>query len=106
MNNYKNYKDTQQTDDWLRSKGINVKTFTKTKPQTLQAKQAATQLLNEYGDTLDKSTKRMLDYFNRCYADKKKQSKITEGDCFRVLNLAARVKRGEYKDNRRARKAA
>ena len=106
MNNYKNFKDTEQTDAWLRSKGINVQTFAKTKPKTLQAQQAATQLLDVYSTTLDKPTKRMLKKFRRCYSDKNKRDRITDGDCYRVLNLAARVKRGEYQDSRRKRQAA
>jgi hypothetical protein len=106
MNNYKNYKDTEQTDAWLRSKGINVQTFAKTKSKTLQAQQAATQLLNEHSTTLDNATKRLLEHFRRCYADNNKRSKITDGDCYRVLNLATRVKRGEYKQNRRTQQTA
>lgn len=106
MNNYKNFEDTQQTDAWLRSKGINVQTFAKTKSKTLQAQQAATQLLNEHNTTLDNATKRLLEHFRRCYADNNKRGKITDGDCYRVLNLATRVKRGEYKQNRRTQQTA
>ena len=106
MNNYKNFKDTEQTDAWLRSKGINVQTFAKTKSKTLQAQQAATHLLNEHSTTLDNATKRLLEHFRRCYADNNKRGKITDGDCYRVLNLATRVKRGEYKQNRRTQQAA
>lgn len=106
MNNYKNYKDTEQTDAWLRSKGINVQTFAKSKSKTLQAQQAATQLLNEHSTTLDNATKRLLEHFRRCYADNNKRGKITDGDCYRVLNLAIRVKRGEYKQNRRTQQTA
>ena len=106
MNNYKNFKDTQQTDAWLRSKGINVQTFAKTKSLTLQAQQAATLLLEQHSTELDNATKRLLDYFRRCYADNNKRGKITDGDCYRVLNLATRVKRGEYKRNRRQRQTA
>ena len=106
MNNYKNFKDTEQTDAWLRSKGINVQTFAKTKSKTLQAQQAATQLLNEHGTTLDNATKRLLENFRRCYADNNKRGKITDGDCYRVLNLATRFKRGLYKQNRRTQQTA
>lgn len=106
MNNYKNFKDTQQTDAWLRSKGINVQTFAKTKSQTLQAQQAATLLLEQHSTTLDNSTKRLLEHFRRCYADNNKRGKITDGDCYRVLNLDTRVKRGEYKQNRRTQQTA
>lgn len=99
MNNYKNFRDTEQTNNWLRSKGINVQTFGKTEPRTLQAQQAATMLLEQYGTTLDKATKKLLEHFRRCYADNNRRGRITAGDCYRVLNLATRVKRGEYKSN-------
>ena len=106
MNNYKNFKDTQQTDAWLRSKGINVQTLAKTKSRTLMAQQAETLLLEQNSTELENATKRLLDYFRRCYADNNKRGKITDGDCYRVLNLATRVKRGEYRQNRRQRQTA
>ena len=106
MNNYKNFKDTEQTDAWLRSKGVNVQTFAKTNSRTLQAQQAATLLLEQYSTTLDNATKRLLEHFRCCYADNNKRGKITDGDCYRVLNLATRVKRGLYKQNRRTQQTA
>lgn len=106
MNNYKNFKDTEQTDAWLRSKGINAQTFAKTKSKTLQAQQAATQLLEQHSTEMDNATKRLLEHFRRCYADNNKRGKITDGLCYRVLNLTTRVKRGDYKINRRQRQTA
>ena len=104
MNIYTNLKQEAQTNEWLRENGINVKSFTKTKPQTLKAQQSATQLLNEYADKLDNSSKRLLRYFQRCYNDKNQRDKITSGDCYRVFNIAGRVKRGEYRDSRKMRR--
>ena len=106
MNTYKNFKDDGLTADWLRDNGINVQTFAKTKSRTLQAQQAATLLIEQHSTELDNATKRLLDYFRRCYADNNKRGKITDGDCYRVLNLATRVKRGEYKRNRRTQQTA
>ena len=106
MNNYKNFKDDALTADWLRDNGINVQTFVKTKSKTLQAQQAATLLLEQHNTELDKATKRLLEHFRRCYADNNKRGKITDGDCYRVLNLATRVKRGLYKQNRRTQQTA
>ena len=106
MNNYKNFKDTERTDAWLRSKGINVQTFAKTNSRTLQAQQAATLLLEQHSTTLDNATKRLLEHFRRCYADNNKRGKITVGLCYRVLNLTTRVKRGEYRRNRRTQQTA
>ena len=106
MNNYKNFKDTEQTDAWLRSKGINSQTFAKTNTRTLQAQQAATLLLEQHSTTLDNATKRLLEHFRRCYADNNKRGKITDGLCYRVLNLTTRVKRGEYRGNRRTQQTA
>jgi len=106
MNNYKNFKDDALAADWLRDNGINVKTFTKTKARTLQAQQAATLLLEQHSTELDNATKRLLEHFRRCYADSNKRDKITDGDCYRVLNLSTRVKRGLYRLNRRQRQTA
>ena len=106
MNNYKNFKDDALTADWLRDNGINVQTFAKTKSKTLQAQQAATMLLEQHSTTLDNATKRLLEHFRRCYADNNKRGKITNGDCYRVLNIATRIKRSMFKHNRSKRQTA
>jgi hypothetical protein len=106
MNNYKNFKDDGLTADWLRDNGINVQTFASTNTKTLQAQQAATHLLEQHSTELDNASKLLLEHFRRCYADNNKRSKITDGLCYSVLNLAARVKRGQYKRNRLKRQAA
>ena len=106
MNNYKNFKDDGLTADWLRDNGINSQTFAKTKSKTLQAQQAATLLIEQHSTELDNATKRLLEHFRRCYADNNKRGKITDGDCYLVLNLATRVKRGLYKQNRRTQQTA
>ena len=106
MNNYKNFKDDGLTADWLRDNGINSQTFAKTNARTLQAQQAATLLLEQHSTTLDNATKRLLEHFRRCYADNNKRGKITDGLCYCVLNLTTRVKRGEYRRNRRTQQTA
>lgn len=106
MNKHKNFKDDALTADWLRDNGINSQTFVKTNARTLQAQQAATLLLQQHSTMLDNATKRLLDHFRRCYADNNKRGNITNGDCYRVLNLATRVKRGAYKRNRHKRQTA
>lgn len=106
MNKYKNFKDDALTADWLRDNGINSQTFAKTNARTLQAQQAATMLLEQHGTALDNATKRQLEHFRRCYADNNKRGNITKGDCYRVLNLATRVKRGLYKQNRHTQQTA
>ena len=106
MNNYKNFKDDGLTADWLRDNGINVQTFASTNARTLQAQQAATMLLEQHSAQLDNASKRLLEQFRRCYADNNKRGKITDGLCYSVLNLSARVKRGLYKQRRRQRQAA
>lgn len=106
MNNYKNFKDTALTADWLRDNGINSQTFAKTKTLTLRAQQAATQLLEQHSTTLDNATKRLLERFRRCYADNNKRGSITEGYCYSVLNAASGVRRGLYKQDRRKRQTA
>ena len=106
MNNYKNFKDDGLTADWLRDNGINVQTFASTNARTLQAQQAATHLLEQHSAQLDNASKRLLEHFRRCYADNNKRGKITDGLCYSVLNLSARVKRGLYKQRRRQRQAA
>ena len=93
-------KDIKTTDAWLRSKGINIKSFNKTKPVILQAQKASEDLLTQHSAILDNTTKKFLKNFQQRYRNGKKRDHISEGDCYRVLNLSSRVKRGQYKNNR------
>ena len=93
-------KDIKTTDAWLRSKGINLKSFNKTKPVILQAQKASVDLLAQHSDLLDRATKKFLRNFQQRYRNGKKRDHISDGDCFRVLNLSSRVKRGQYKNKR------
>ena len=97
-------RDTKTTNVWLRTVGINVKSFAETKPIVLNAQKVTELLLAQHRAQLDKATIKFLKYFRIRYKDGKKRIHITDGDCYRVLNLSNRIKRGEYKSNTRTKK--
>lgn len=97
-------RDTELADAWLRSKGIDARSFSTAKPNLLKAQQCATKLLTEHLGILDKPTKRFIEYFQSRYRVESKRQHITDGDCFRILNLHTRIMRGEYRSNRTRRR--
>lgn len=96
--------DTETADAWLRTNGIDVGSFGVTKTKLLKAQQIATKLLTEHSSVLDKPTKRFIEYFQSRYTSEKKRKYITDGDCFRILNLYSSIMRGEYRSNRNKRR--
>ena len=94
------YKAQQQTDAWLRTNGLDTRTFSTTNPRILKAQQAATLLLNQNRNLLDSDLKRLLENFQRCYANTKKRDKITDGECYRVLNIQTKINRVLFKQHR------
>ena len=97
-------RDTELADTWLRSNGIDAKTFGTTKPNLLKAQQTAKKLLTEHIGVLDKPTVRFIEYFQSRYRSENKRKHITDGDCFRILNLHTRIVRGEYRSKRNTRR--
>lgn len=97
-------RDTELADAWLRGIGVDVGSFGTTKPNLLKAQQTANKLLTEHIGVLDKPTKRFIEYFQSRYSCVKKRKHITDGDCFRILNLHSRILRGEYRSNRHKRR--
>ena len=91
---------SQQTDDWLRGNGIQLRNLYVGSTELFQAQKMATNTLKNYGHLLAKSQAHTLNKFLKSSANKKTREKITQGQCFKVMNIAKQVQRLSAKQNK------
>ena len=96
MNTFKNLKDTQKTDAWLKSNGIGVNQIYVGTTELFQAQKLATNTLKQHGRLLEQNQAATLNNFLRA-ANGKRRNKITQGQCFRVMNIAKQAQRKNAK---------
>lgn len=95
-----NYKDTQQrnqTDLWLKRNGINVAHIYAGTAELFQATKLATTTLRDFGRLLEHNQAHTLNNFLRETRSAKTRDKITEGKCFKVMNIAKQAQRKSAK---------
>jgi hypothetical protein len=78
---------TQQTDKWLKSNGINVAHIYVGTEELFQATKLATLTLRDYGRLLEQNQAHTLNNFLKATRSAKTRNKITQGQCYKVLNI-------------------
>ena len=92
METYKNIKDRQKTDAWLKSNGISINQIYVGTTELFQAQKLAANTLKQHGQMLEQNQASTLNNFLRM-ARSRKRDKITQGQCFKVLNITKKVQR-------------
>jgi hypothetical protein len=92
MNKYKNFKDTCMTNAWLKSNGIGVNQIYVGTAELFQAQSLATTTLKNHGSLLEQNQAAVLNNFLRA-ARSSKRDKITQAQCFKVLNITKQAQR-------------
>ena len=92
MNRYKNIKDTAKTDKWLSANGVLPSQIYIGVAELFQAQKLATLSLRNHGRLMSQEQITTLQSFLRM-ANGAKRSKITQGQCFKVLNITKKVQR-------------
>ena len=103
-----NFKDTQQrkqTDAWLATNGVNVAHIYAGTAELFQATKLATATLKDWGLLLEQTQAQTLNKFLMATRAFSKRNKITQGQCFRVMNIAKQAQRKSAKFNRHQVKA-
>jgi len=98
-----NYKQ-DQTDIWLQKQGLNVKTFDTTRLEVVRALMCAKRLLTMLSRNLNNDQIEFLHCFQRSAANRKKVLKISDAECFHIMNLHTRLCRQMYAEKRKSRK--
>ena len=103
-----NFKDTQQrkqTDAWLATNGVNVAHIYAGTAELFQATKLATATLKDWGSLSEQSQAQTLNKFLMATRAVSKRNNITQGQCFKVMNIAKQAQRKSAKFNRHQVKA-
>ncbi len=91
-----NYKDNKKTDEWLAQNGIGINQIYVGTAELFQAQKLATNTLKDFGRLLEHNQAATLNNFLRT-ANSKNRNKITQGACFKVMNIAKQAIRKNAK---------
>ena len=90
----------QRTDEWLAENGINIKHIYAGTTELFQAQKLATTTLKQHGKLLQQKQAATLNAFLKLAGMKNARSKITQGQCFKVMNIAKQTQRLYAKINK------
>lgn len=96
MNNT-DIKQRNQTDKWLKQNGINVAHIYVGTAELFQATKLATITLRDFGRLLAQNQAHTLNNFLKTARSGKTRTKITQGQCFKVMNIAKQAQRRSAK---------
>ena len=103
--NLKDLRQRNQADQWLANNGINVAHIYAGTAELFQATKLATTTLKDCGKLLDEMQAQALNQFLKSTRSVKSRYKITQGQCFMVMNIAKQAQRKSAKFNRHQIKA-
>jgi hypothetical protein len=103
--NYKDTKQRNQTDKWLKQNGINVAHIYVGTDELFQATKLATTTLRDFGRLLEQNQAQTLNTFLWATRSIKTREKITQGQCFNVLNIAKQIQRKSAKSQKAIRRS-
>ena len=96
MNNA-DIKHRNQTDKWLKQHGVNVAHIYVGTAELFQATKLATTTLRDFGRLLEQNQAHTLNNFLKATRTPKTREKITQGQCFKVMNIAKQAQRKSAK---------
>ena len=92
MSKFKVTKDTNTANAWLKSNGIGINQIYVGTAELFQAQSMATTTLRNHGSLLEQNQAAVLNNFLRA-ARGNKRDKITQAQCFKVLNITKQAQR-------------
>ena len=90
----------QKTNNWLKTNGVNVAHIYVGTAELFQATKLATITLREHGRLLGRNETNTLNNFLQTTRNFKQRNKITQGQCFKVMNIAKQAQRLCAKKNK------
>lgn len=94
---FKDIELRKQTDHWLASNGISVAHIYAGTAELFQATKLATATLKDWGRLLDHNQAHVLNQFLKATRSARTRDKITQGQCFKVMNIAKQAQRKSAK---------
>lgn len=95
-----------QTDHWLAQNGINVAHIYAGTAELFQATKLATSTLKDWGRVLEQNQAHTLNQFLKATRSARTRDKITQGQCFKVMNIAKQAQRKSAKLRKQKTQAA
>ena len=86
-------KQTLQTNSWLKRNGVNVAHIYVGTAELFQATKLATRTLKEHGKLLKHNQATTLNNFLQSTRNTHKRNKITQAQCFKIMNIAKQTQR-------------
>ena len=102
--NYKDTKQTQQTNDWLARNGINVAHVYSGEAELFQATKLATNTLQNWGMLLEQNQAHTLHKFLKDTRCARKRLKIPIARCLNIMNIAKQAQRKSAKIQKASKK--
>lgn len=96
MNNA-DIKQRNQTNKWFKQHGVNVAHIYVGTAELFQASKLATMTLRDFGRLLEQNQAHTLNNFLKATRSPKTREKITQGQCFKVMNIAKQAQRKSAK---------
>jgi hypothetical protein len=90
---YKEAKQIEQTNHWFAQNGINVAHIYAGTAELFQATKLATNALKHFGHLLEQNQAQALNNFLKATRNVKVRNKITQGQCFKVMNITKQAQR-------------
>lgn len=103
---FKDIEQRKQTDHWLASNGISVAHIYAGTAELFQATKLATATLKDWGRLLDHNQAHVLNQFLKATRSARTRDKITQGQCFKVMNIAKQAQRKSAKFRKQRTQAA
>ena len=98
--NKRDYQQRHQTDKWLQQQGINVATIYVGTAELFQATKLATNTLRDMGEFVRSDEAAALNKFLQRTRNTQQRSKITQGQCWAVMNITKAVLRRAAKSRK------
>jgi hypothetical protein len=103
--NFKDIKQRKKTDDWLANNGVNVAHIYAGTTELFQATKLAAATLKDCGRLLEQNQAHTLNNFLKATRSVRTRDKITQGQCFKVMNIAKQAQRKSAKLDKQHTKA-
>lgn len=100
MNQFKDNRDTEQATQWLNQNGIKLSQIHEGDAELFQAQKLATRTLKDCVSLLEQNQAHTLNNFLKQASNKKLRLKITQGQCFKIMNIAKQAQRKMAKLNK------
>ena len=89
----KDIKLRKQTNQWFARNGINIAHIYAGTAELFQATKLATNTLKHFGQLLEQNQAHTLNNFLRATRTPRTRNKITQGQCFKVMNITKQAQR-------------